>query len=97
MFQQISHSGVRVQLLRHFEEVERINDFIHILRLQSLGEKIACELIKDGNRLVLRSYSSVLNVLSKSRHILLPRDKRRRNPAAKEDEIDPTDLSRAKA
>src|SRR5262247_270866 len=97
MFQQISHSGVRVQLLRHFEEIERINDFIHILRLQSLGEKIARELIKDRNGLVLRAYSNLLNVPSKSRHILLPRDKRRRNPAPKQDEIDPTHLSRAKA
>src|SRR5262245_14639123 len=97
MFEQISHGGVGIQLLRHFEKIEGIDDFIHILRLQSLREKIACELIKDWNGLVLRAYSNLLNVPSKSRHILMPRDKRCRNPAAKQDEIDPTDLSRAKA
>src|SRR5262249_59181147 len=97
MVKQSSHRRVCVYLLCHLEQIQRINDFISILRIQFLGKDVCRELVENRYGNPFRLNSDLLDIVPQRCDVLMPRHKGSHDPTREKNEIYPADLARGKS
>src|SRR5262247_1299804 len=97
MLEQSSHRGMCVYPLRHLEQIQRIDDFIHIRRIQFLSKNVCRELVEDRYGNPFRSNPDLLDVVPQRCDILMPRHKSSHDPTREQNEVHPTDLPRGES